>query len=241
MLQKDLSTPLHLQLSSLLRQQIQTNRLSPNSPLPSERELCEKYGVSRITVRQALADLQREGLVYSVAGKGSYVTDTKLEEELQPFKSFTEEMQKRSLKASSRILDAGIANSDDEHASRLRIPRGAEIVRLYRLRLADNIPIALQLTCLPHYLCPDLLKFDLAQNSLYAILRSEYHLHMVRAETSISAGMVRPQECEWLQLSFPGAVLITKQTTYLENDVVIEFTQSIFRSDRYNLTIHTCK
>ncbi len=240
MLQKDLGEPLHLQLSNLIRQQIQAQELSQNHPLPSERELCEKYGVSRITVRQAMADLKADGLIYSVAGKGSYVASACLEEEFRPLSSFTEELGRRDIAVTSRIIEASILNANEEQSTRLKIPRGAEVVHLYRLRIGNGLPIALQLALLPHHLCPGLLKFDLAKRSLFDVLRREYRLKMTRADTSISAGTCNSHESEWLQMTATAAVLITRQTTYLEDDKIIEYTQSIFRSDRYTITINTC-
>ena len=84
-------------MADLLRKQIQGNQLPPNTQLPSERELCEQHAISRITVRKAMDELLHEGLVYTCVGKGTYVAEPKLSEELQPFSSFTEDMQRRGM------------------------------------------------------------------------------------------------------------------------------------------------
>jgi GntR family transcriptional regulator len=184
-----------------------------------------------------MVELLREGLIHTSVGKGTYVAVPRFKEELQPLSSFTEDMRRRGMTASSRVLEATVVNADDEQANRLRVPRGAEVVRLHRLRLGDGLPIAVQLTWLPHHLCPNLLNYDLASRSLYDILRNEYKLKLVRAETNIVAALAQPEECSLLQLSPLAAVLISEQTTYLDNDAVIEFTRSVFRGDRY--TLHT--
>jgi GntR family transcriptional regulator len=229
------SIPLHHKLKEILRQQIVTNQLSAHERLPSERELCDQYNISRTTVRRALADLLNEGLIYTTVGKGTYVAAPQMKEQLQPLSSFTEDITRRGLQPSSRLLRAEVQNANDEQAARLCLPRGAEVVSLYRLRLADGKPIALQLTWLPHHLCPDLLRFDMAQQSLYYILRVEYLLKLARADTTIMAALAYAEECRLLLLSPPAAVLISQQSTYLENDTLIEYTHSVFRGDRYKL------
>jgi GntR family transcriptional regulator len=236
-LDKDSAMPLHAQLTELLRGQIRGGWLAPHTQLPSERELCAQCGVSRITVRQALGELLREGLIYTQVGKGTYVSMPRMEEELQPLSSFTDDMRRRGMVASSRLLAGAVANADDEQASRLRLPRGAEVVLLHRLRLANGLPIALQHTWLPHHLCRDLLRCDLSTRSLFEVLRTEYRLSLARAETNLSAALVQPEERRLLQMPFPAAVLVSEQTTYLDSGEIIEFVRSVFRSDRYTLHI----
>jgi len=238
MLDKSASTPLYVQLADLLREQISDDRLLPDTRLPSERDLCACYGVSRITVRQALDELMHEGLIYTCVGKGTYVAEAKLNEELQPLSSFTEDMRRRGIATSSRILESQIISADDFLATRLQVPRGAEVVKLHRLRLGNGLPIAIQRTYLPHHLCPGLLRYDLASGSLFDVLRSEYHLVLSRADTGIEAALAQPEEIRLLQISAPAAVLISEQTTYLNTGAVVEWVRSVFRGDRYRL--HTC-
>ncbi len=236
-LDKDSGIPLHVQLRDLLRGQILSQQLAAHAQLPSERELCECHGVSRITVRQALAELLREGLIYTTVGKGTYVAPRRLKDELVPQSSFTEDMLRRGMTPSSRVLAASILRADDDVAARLRVPPGAEVVRLERLRLADGLPIAIQLSWLPHYLCPDILRFDLAARSLFSVLRNEYQLRLAHVETEIEAALAQPEECRQLGMQPPAAVLISQQVTFLDNDLAIEFTRSVFRGDWY--TLHT--
>jgi len=240
MLDKNSAIPLHTQLATVLRRQIYNQELLPNTQLPSEREFCDAHGISRITVRNALDELFHEGLIYKAVGKGTYVAEWTLNEELRPLNSFSEDMAKRGMRVTSRVLEAQIIAADDALADQLHVPRGAEAVRLYRLRFADDTPIALQLSHLPHHLCPDLLARDFGTCSLFAVLRADYKLRLTRADTTISAALARAEEAELLLLPAPAAVLISEQTTYLEDDTtppngVIEVTRSVFRSDRYKL------
>ena len=240
MLDRDSGIPLHTQLTSLLRDRIATGVLPPNSRLPSERALCDQHGVSRITVRKALSELAHEGLVYATVGKGTFVADTTLDEELQPLSSFSDDIRRRGMMPSSRVLEGSIVHADDVQADLLHVPRGAETVMLRRLRLADGLPVAIQITHLPHHLCPGLLDCDLTSRSLFDVLRAEFGLVLTQAATVIEAALADEEQARLLNLQFPAAVLISEQTTYLDNGQVIEHARSIFRADRYKLHTHTC-
>jgi GntR family transcriptional regulator len=239
MLLKDNGVPLHIQLADLLREQVQRKQFQPNNRLPSERELCDRYGISRITVRKALNTLMQEGLVYTSVGKGTYVAESHLDEELRPLSSFSEDLERRGMTPASRVLHTEILPADIFWASRFAIPRGAEIILLQRLRLANDLPIAVQTTHLPHQLCPDLLQFDFASRSLYEVLSKEFRLRLTRTETVIEAALAQAGEASLLNLKRPAAVLVSEQTTYLDTGTVIEVTKSVFHAERYKLRMNT--
>jgi GntR family transcriptional regulator len=238
MLNKESSVPLHVQLANVLREQVIRRELGPNDRLPSERELCLQYGISRITVRQALSELAQAGLVYSSVGKGTYVAETAFQEELQPLSSFTQDLERRGMRAASQVLEASIIPADEHWSEVFYIPRGAELVRLHRLRLSGDLPIAIQLTHLPHHLCPRLLEYDFSSCSLYEVLRNAYKLQLTRSDTVIEAALASPREADLLGLPQPAAVLVSKQTTLLDNGIVVELTRSTFNSERYMVRMH---
>jgi GntR family transcriptional regulator len=235
MLNKSSGVPLHNQLANLIREQVLTRQLNPEDRLPSEREFCEQYGISRITVRQAIGALVQEGLLYSTAGKGTFVSGSALNEELQPLNSFSKDLERRGMKPRNILLDARVLPADEPWARQLCIPRGSEIVYLYRLRLADEFPIAIQYTHLPHHLCPGLLAFDFSKVSLYEVLRKNYGLRLAHSATVIEAALATPAEARLLNLDLPSALLISEQTTHLDSGVTIEITRSIFNAQRYKL------
>jgi GntR family transcriptional regulator len=235
MLSKDTGTPLHVQLADVLRQQIVNGELSPNQQISSERVLCERFDVSRITVRHALGILNQEGLITTVQGKGTYVTPQRFEERLHSLSGFSEDMRSRGFQVSSTILDAALVEADDEIAMLMQLTRGAEIVHLYRLRNTDGIPTALQRSYLPHSFCPGILEYDLSVRSLYDILISEYHLQLSEANMSIKAELANDHQLELLQLESPASVLIVEQTTHLDDGEIIEHTVSVYRGDRFTL------
>ena len=235
MLHKDTGIPLHVQLADVLRQQITMGELIPNQQISSERVLCEKYGVSRITVRHAFVLLNQEGLITTVQGKGTYVTPQRLEEQLQSLSGFSEDMRSRGYQVSSTVLEAAIIDADDKTAMMLHTTRGTKVVLLYRLRIADGFPIALQRSYLPHKYCPEILKYDLSSRSLYDILASEYKLILLRANMSIKAELAREDDLKLLQMEQPASVLVVDQTTFLNDNEIIEHTISKYRGDRFTL------
>jgi GntR family transcriptional regulator len=240
MLDRNSGIPLHEQLAGLLRERIQTGELPAHSQLPSERAMCDQYGISRITVRKALSELHYEDLVYSSVGKGTYVAEPRFSEELQPLSSFSEDIRRRGMEPSSRVLAAELMPADDRLATRLQVLPGVELVKLHRLRLADGMPVAVQLSHLPHHLCPNILEHDFAAHSLYELLRTVYGQKLSSADTVIEAALAESPQTELLQISKPVAVLISEQTTYTDAGTVIEWTRSVFHGERYRLHTSHC-
>ncbi len=225
--------PLYAQLYETLRADIYAQRLKPHEQLPSERELCAQFRVSRMTVRQALFSLTRDGLIYSRVGKGTFVGEPKIDQQLKTLTGFSQEMSSRGSAPSSRVVEAKIQAVSADLAEVIHIPVGAEIVLLTRVRLADRVPLAIETVHLPHYLCPNLLSHDFSTESLYDVLEREYGYRLTRAEQTIEAALANPREIATLQLIPPAPVLVMERLTFTNQDVLIEHVQSTYRGDRY--------
>ena len=225
--------PLYVQLSETLRADIHARRLQPQQQLPSERELCARFRVSRMTVRQALIDLTREGLIYSRVGKGTFVSEPKIDQQLKTLTGFSQDMSARGSRTASRVLEAKLIPAPDEIAQILRVPVGAETVVLARVRFADSVPLAIETVHLPHKYCPALLRHDFSKESLYDVLEHQYNYHLVRAEQTIEAALASPRDAALLQLVPPVAVLMMERLTFTDQDILIEYVQSTYRGDRY--------
>ena len=225
--------PLYVQLSETLRADIHAQRIHPHEQLPSERALCVRYRVSRMTVRQALIDLTREGLIYSRVGKGTFVSEPKIDQQLKTLTGFSQDMASRGSLSSSRVLEAKLIAADDDTAHMLRVPVGAELVLLSRVRLADNVPLAIETVHLLHRLVPNLLRHNFSTQSLYDVLEHQYSFRLTRAEQTIEAALASPRDAALLQLTLPAAVLQMERLTFTDQDILIEYVQSTYRSDRY--------
>jgi GntR family transcriptional regulator len=228
--------PLYAQLKEELIAAIARGDLAPGDRILSQRVLCERYGMSHMTVRRAISELLNEGVLYAIPGKGLYVTEPK--QEAEPLLiGFSEDMARRGMAASSQVLAAEIVGASTVLASALGVTVGTSLVHLRRLRLADREPMAIQSSYLPHALCPGLLDCDLEHGSLFAMLRDEYRLRLVDGTTTAEAALADTEQARLLGLRLPAAVLIVEQLTYLESGQAIEFVRSAYRADRYRLRL----
>lgn len=232
--------PLYLQLRDTLLRRIEAGEYAPHQRLPSERELSRAFRVSRITVRQALADLARTGRVYTRVGKGTYVSEPPARQPLGSLFGFSESVRRHGRVPSSSLLEAGLMPADETIAARLQLARGEEVVRLRRLRKADGVPIVIELTHLPHAACPGLLAKIENNISLYAVLEEIYGLKMVSAQVTLEAALADEAEAMLLHVARPAAVLRMEQISYLADGRPMEFTRSTYRGDgyRFNAILH---
>ena len=187
-----------------LRQEIRS-KLRPGDSLDSERTLVERFGVSRVTVRRSLDQLDAEGLIVRVHGSGTYVSDSQLIGKTLRLTSFTDDMRERGLEASSVVLTSDVIHADMALATLLRLEPDADVLRLRRLRLANKTPMALEDAVVPLGLFPGIEQRDLT-TSLYASF-SDYGYQVVvtcRRETSVRWSSVR---YAWGQVVDPDKVL----------------------------------
>jgi GntR family transcriptional regulator len=234
-LEKMSPIPLYYQIWDRLRGDIKEGHIKPGEPLPSEELLAKTYGVSRLTVRQAIAALVDEGLVYRKRGKGSFVTELRIEQKLSHLTSFTEEMAQRGLVASSQVLSATSVGAEPQIAEKLKLTeRGVESVfQISRLRYADGKEVAYEEVYIPQDLYQKLLAEDLA-GSINALLEKQgYSLDF--AEQVIAAGLPGRVVASHLKITANTPVLKMSRL-YLQRDgLAIQYVNSIFRADRYQL------
>lgn len=232
-LAREAPDPLYLQVKAALLAEIEAGGFESNRRLPSERELALRFQVSRMTARQALVELAREGAIYTRVGKGTFVAGPKIDQELRALTSFSQDVRGRGGRPASRVLDARVVAAAAPIAAALGLMPGAEVVRLARLRLSDDLPLALETAHLPHRRFPNLLAHDFAATSLYAVLAAEYGATLTRAEQTIEAALAQPEELAHLQLTPPAAVLRLQRLTYTSDGIPAEYVLSVYRGDRY--------
>jgi GntR family transcriptional regulator len=231
--------PLHLQVRQNLLRSIQTGKLPLNAKLSSERELVELFGVSRITVRQALKDLEREGYLISYPGKGFYVADKSKAFELDLLKSFTANAHATNRRPGSRLLEGRIGKAPREITRPLFLADGADVLLLKRLRLLDGLPVVIQEDWLSPASVPDLLALDWStgNRSLYAELRERYSIKPVRGQTILGARLLAPDEAALLELEMPAAALSIDQIAYDGNNRPVNLSFMVQHPSRHPLTV----
>lgn len=234
MLNPGSKVPLYIQLNEYLRKQIDIGAYPIGARLPSERELAETNAVSRMTARQALQLLIQQGYADSRVGKGTFATLPKIKQELTELTGFSEEMRRRGMRPSSRVLRAEVRLASDEIAERLQLQAGSEIVVLIRTRHADETPVALEESCLNHQLCPGILALhDFNRESLYQVLRANYGLRLAWASQAIEARLPTRAECEALAIKRSEPVLSLTRVTFDDADRPIEYARSAYCGSRY--------
>ena len=225
--------PKYTQLRELLLGLLEEQRLPVDAPIPSERELCQAYGLSRMTVRQAVDHLVSEGRLYRVPGKGTFVARPKIDMPLR-LVSFTEDMRARGLTPGARELDRRSISAGTHLARAFSVEAGTEIYVLERLRTADGEPMAIERSHIPAPLAPGLLDQGLADRSLYDVLEHAYGIVFDAGEQTIEAAIAEHPDAKVLDIPRGSAVLRMEQRSSA-NGVCAEVVESIYRADRYRL------
>ena len=224
--------PLYRQLKSGISELIADGTLAAGASLPAERDLARMTGLSRVTVRKAMQELVASGEVIQKRGSGTYVAPVpkRMEQSLHDLTSFSEDMRRRGLTARSIWLSRGVFAPTVDEMMALGLSMAERVARLERVRLADELAMAIERTSLPASILPDPESVD---QSLYALLGSR-GVAPVRAIQRISAINVTPKDAEILGIAAGAAVLRIERISYLPSGRVCELTRSIYRGDAYD-------
>ena len=236
MIVRESATPLYEQVKAWLVGEIRTGALAEHAQVPSERRLVRDLGVSRITVRRALSDLARAGVIYAVPARGFYVGQDR-EHDLDALRSFSADARAHGAVPGSRILAARLEPAGEAVGRELQVGPAAEVVVLRRVRTLDGVPVLLQEARLPHWCCPGILgRLDDA-SSLYAVLEEAYGIVLAEGRTTLGARLADAEERDVLRLPEPSAVLSVEQVTWERAGRPVELLRSAHHPGRYPLRI----
>ncbi len=219
----------------VLREKLQAKfaRLKPHSQIPSARELAATYDVSIMTIRQSLAALQADGLIYTIPGSGTYVAGEKLSKKLV-FVSFSEEIREKGMKPSSQILKAEkVQVNDKKLADILQIAVGDQAYRIKRVRLADGTPLSIEDTHIPCENAPGLLDHNL-KGSLYEIFKEVYERPVIKADSTISPILLDKVQAAALKAPVNTPSLMFTLTAFDMRGRTMEHCISVKRGDKYD-------
>ncbi|NBC15989.1 MAG: UTRA domain-containing protein, partial [Bacteroidetes bacterium] len=223
-------TPRHQQISDWLRQQIEEGIYQPDEQLPSESQLGEQFDVSRITVRRALQTLESEGLIYRRQGLGSFVKEHRVRQGLVRLSDFVEDMQQAGLEASSQVLHFEAEPVAPDIATILDLDVDKKVMRLDRLRLGDDEPMAFDQTWLPLFYAQLLRDHDLTQETIYHVLEQDYDIPILRGLFRIEAVNADPDVADHLAVPQRRALLLIERTSLTTGDKVVYFQRRYYRS-----------
>jgi len=236
-LDKDSFTPIYFQIQTQLLHKIQSGQLRAGDALPSEEELGRIFDVSRMTARHALQALKSQGFASRHKGQGTFVSQPRVEKDIAHLSGFTAEMHALGMKPTSRILQAETIPAEADVAARLGIPLGSPIFHLRRLRLADNVPVAIEEVWLSQQLFPGIEKLDFVRLSLYQTLREQYGIRVTRADEVLEARSASRREAELLQIAPRSSLLVMSRTLWSADGKPVESAHSLYRGDRYRAVL----
>ncbi len=226
--------PLYYQLKEDIKQKILRGDLKEGDLLPSEREFSERYDISSTTIRRALNDLVHENFLERKAGKGTFVRIGKVKRDLRKVLGFTQNMKEMGLIPSTQVLSKKVVPANTFARERLGLKKGTKIVRLNRLRLANDIPIMLETRYIRTDFCPGIQDQELT-SSLWKVFEHVYGYKPYRHSQNVRIEKISGGSASLLGLKDDSLVFRIKGVTYLENGEAIECEESFYRSDKYDL------
>jgi GntR family transcriptional regulator len=232
MLNKNSPVPLYYQIAEHLREQMAAGVLAAGERLASERELSEQYGVSRMTVRQAINYLHSTGFVDVQQGVGTFVARPKHTYDASHLFSFSEEMGRRGDFVASVVLEQAAVRPPQRTADLLKLGPYDLAVKVTRLRKVNDEPVLLETSFVPAALCPGLELADLATHSLYALLEMQYGLQLLYTQQTMEYVPANEYEQHVFGLGAGAAMILLDGVTYGENDQPVECFKAVYRADR---------
>lgn len=238
MIAKNSGVPYYLQIKQDLSERIRAGLYSEGEYLPSENKLCEQYDVSRPTVRQAVRSLAEMGLVVTEKGRGIRVVSRAFPSSLVASLSFSSYMRSQGLEPSSKLMYFGKHKPTGSAKAALQLAPREETIWLERLRLADGVPLVVELSQLPAKRFGSLMERELGEASLYDILENEFGVYVASATSRVAAGVATPEEAALLQIPVGAPLLLSWFTAYDQNSTPIEFGKSKYRGDHISLVLN---
>jgi GntR family transcriptional regulator len=227
--------PAYQRIQDAIRQRIERGELTPGAPVDSERELARIHGVSPMTARHALAELQREGLVERHRGAGTFVAPPKIQ--FNKLTGFTENMASRSLPARSRMLSSTITDAEHDVSAKLGLSPTSRLVVVQRLRLGGNEPFALETCYLAAEEFGELVNAPLERGSIFGALEREHGIQLVHADEEIDATTADAKTAELMDIPRGAPLLRIRQLIYSSQGRAVLYVYGLYRSDRHTLRI----
>jgi GntR family transcriptional regulator len=231
--------PLYYQLKQRILHEIERGLYRPGDKLPSEAEMIQRYGVSRITVRQALSELESDGIVVRRHGRGSYVAERNIEQDLVRLTDFVEDMELAGLAPSSQVLLFRREQASSAIAEAVGVADGDEVIRIDRLRKADNQPIAYDITWLPLRFGLLLSEAELQHKTIYHLLETRYNIPIETGVFHITASVATTDQAHLLHVAPGTGLLLIRRTSYTTGNVPVYAQDRYYRTDRvsYRVTL----
>ncbi|MEM3112270.1 MAG: GntR family transcriptional regulator [Candidatus Anstonellales archaeon] len=234
---RESAIPLYYQIENIIKEKINSGEYQPGDLLPTEEQLCNSFGVSRITVRKALSSLERDGLIHRKRGYGSIIRQGSLS--LQPMKltGSIEDLLAIGIKTRTRILHFGFISPPQNIAHHLQLEEDQQVLRIERIRYVKEGPLSYIINFIPFSLGKKVKARELIKEPLMNILEKKCNLKIKRAFQIIEATVADPQVAQYLEVPAGAPLLKVERTVYDMNDKPVEFLSVLYRSDRYHYSV----
>jgi GntR family transcriptional regulator len=229
--------PMYAQIREILRARILDGTYSTHEQLASESEMMATFGVSRITVRQALNDLQNEGLIFRMHGKGTFVSKPKAFQDLGKLQGFGEAMRQKGYETYARVISIDAVTPSQQVRDKLQLPKRAKVTELQRLRFLNREPISLDITYVPTAIGHRLAKEDLATRDVFVILENDYGIALGHADLQIGSTLADEYLAEQLRVDAGSPVLLIERTTFTSDGQPIDYEHLYYRGDAFQYRV----
>lgn len=225
------NAPLYAKVEATLASEISAGQFPPGSQLPTEDSLISRFAVSRTTVRKAIESLVARGLVEIRRGKGTFVTEPKIRQDLTELTGFVEDMVRLGRNPGARLLDKRPVAADKTVAQHLGVSLGTQVYRIERIRLADGVAMSFDETYLPLEIGEKLAGDDLEAEPIFALLEGKYELPLIEAQYQLEAVTANEHVAHALGVEPGSAIFLIERTSYTEGQKPIDYEKLYYRGD----------
>ena len=219
-----------------LLEMIESGVYKPGEQLPTELDLCQKFDVSRTTIRLALNQLNLEGHIYKIQGKGTFISLPKIEQSVLPYRGFKEQLRSRGAHIETKVIQLTIVAADKNLVKTLEIVERDPVFKLERIRLVDDIPLLYSITYLPWKVTPGL-TLEECGGSLYEIMRTKFDIKLTRYTESLEPILIDETISKYLNTPVGAPAILLNTVTYAEENIPVQYSHEIVRGDRAKFTV----
>ena len=237
MLDRNIAEPLHAQLERILVERIANDEWAVNTAIPSENELCKEYGVSRVTVRGVIERLITAGLVYRVAGRGTFISEPKIVSSPLSHVGIRQQLDELGYENTTKLIEIKKEVAGTKLARILQIERGVLVNVVRRVRYVKGVPLSIHTSYIPTSICNNLETMDLEGVQLCDILEQEYGYEILKRVETLESVTAEEEEAGYLEVKRGFPLLRLENTVYAHNDKLIEYNNVLFRGDKIKITL----
>lgn len=230
--------PDHARIEQRLLSDIRRGVLPPGSRLPSEAQLMDRFNASTITIREAIHNLLKRGIVEVGASRRLSVVQPKITHELNGLTGFVEDMQLLGMQATARVVDMKIVVADEIVARHLELRKSDPVVRIQRVRIGDGLPLSFDETYLPRFVGEKIMTDDLVTTQIFTLLEEKYGTPLIEAEYNMEAISCPPFIAEALEMKSGSPVFMIERTSFSTNKRPVDYEKLYYRADHVRFTAH---